>query len=231
MCPRNSPGRTYRRREEPLRLASHIDEESGQAYTPRMDHEILPEIRSRRSRRTYLPEPIPEAAVERILDAGCSAPSGANQQPWHMIVVDAPETKRDIRVACERADVTFHENAPAEVRRWMTEHSITTDKPFLTDAPVLIAVFYDPKAPYALHSVWIAVGFMLLQATREGLGSLPYTPSGASVKALLDVPDRLQLAAILPIGFSRDTTRQSRKPPPETQSWNRYGVSHKPVTL
>jgi nitroreductase len=194
-----------------------------------MSHDILPEIRSRRSCREYLPTPVSQDAIQRILDAGCNAPSGANQQPWHMIVVDCPERKQAIRTACEQADRTFHENATATVREWMEDHSITTEKPFLTDAPVLIAVLYDPKAPYSLHSVWIAIAFMLLQATREGLGSLPYTPSAADVKNLLNVPKHLQFAAILPLGVPRESVCQPRKPSSETQSWNRYGGSREPA--
>jgi len=198
-------------------------------YTLEVNHDILPEIRSRQSCREYLKTSIPQDAVQRILDAGCQAPSGANQQPWHMIVVDSPKRKRAIRNACEVADRGFHQHATATVRRWLEDHGITTEKPFLTDAPVLIAVLYDPKAPYSLHSVWIAIAFMLLQATREGLGSLPYTPSAADIKALLNVPQHLQLASILPIGVPRETVRQPRKPLTETQSWNQYGASRNPV--
>jgi len=142
-----------------------------------------------------------------------------------MLVVGSPEHKRAIREVCEQADRRFHDNASPEIREWLTTHGITTEKPFLTDAPNLILMFYNPKAPYGLHSVWIAVGYMLLQATREGLASLPYTPSGVSVRTLVGVPPRFQLTAILPIGFPREGVAQPRKPTGETQSWSRYGRS------
>lgn len=185
----------------------------------------MPEICLRRSCRSYLPTPVATGAIQRILDAGCGAPSGANQQPWHMVVVNSPEQRRVIRDVCEQADRTFHNNASAEIREWLADHNITTDKPFLTGAPALIAVFYDPKLPYSLHSVWIAIGFMLLQVTREGLASLPYTPSAANVRDIVGVPADFQLAAILPVGFPRETIRQPRKPSSETQSWNVYGAA------
>jgi len=189
-----------------------------------MDSErILPEILRRQSCRSYLPDQIPHDAIQRILDAGCQAPSGANQQPWHLIVVDDPELKAKIRGACEATEHRFHDNVSEEIRQWMIDHSITTDKPFLTEAPALIAVFYNPKAPYSLHSVWIAISFMLLQATLEGLGTLTYTPSAPGIKGLLGVPASLQLAAILPLGKCKEPVRQPRKPSQETQSWNRYG--------
>lgn len=191
---------------------------------------LLPEIEARFSCRAYLPDPIPTDAIQRILDAGARAPSGANQQPWHMIVVDNPELKSRIRVVCERADQAFHDHANSEIQQWMKDRNITTEKPFLTEAPALIAVFYDPKNPYPLHSVWIAISFMLLQATREGLGTLTYTPSAANVKDLLSVPDGLQMAAILPVGKPREISHQPRKPHSETQSWNQFGQQAKDKT-
>lgn len=189
--------------------------------------QLLREIEERRSCRSYLPDPIPTDAVQRILDAGCLAPSGANQQPWHFIVIDRSELKIAIREACQAADRTFHEHVSGDIQQWMRNHGITTEKRFLTDAPVLIAVFYDPKSPYPLHSAWIAISFMLLQATREGLGTLTYTPSAANIKPLLRVPSDLQLAAILPLGKCRESTTQPRRKKSETQSWNAYGSQEK----
>lgn len=140
-----------------------------------------------------------------------------------MVVIDDPELKAKTRQACEAREHVFHDNVSEEIRQWMIEHGITTAKPLLTEAPVLIAVFYDPKAPYALHSVWIAIGFMLLQATREGLGTLTYTPSAPDLKGLLSIPANFQLAAILPLGRCKNPSQQPRKPAQETQSWNRFG--------
>jgi nitroreductase len=146
-----------------------------------------------------------------------------------MVVIDDPSLKAKIRAVCERADRTFHENASGDIQQWMKNHEITTEKEFLTDAPALIAVFYDPKAPYPLHSAWIAISFMLLQATREGLGTLTYTPSAANIKLLLGVPGRLQLAAILPLGRCKESISHARKSSAETQSWNRFGEQREPA--
>jgi len=191
---------------------------------------LLPEIEARFSCRAYLPDQIPTDAIQRILAAGALAPSGANQQPWHMIVIGDSVLKSKIREVCEHADQAFHDHADSQIQQWMKDRDITTEKPFLTEAPILIAVFYDPKNPYPLHSVWIAISFMLLQATREGLGTLTYTPSAANVKDVLSVPSGLQLAAILPLGKPREISHQPRKPHSETQSWNQFGQQAKDKT-
>lgn len=105
----------------------------------------------------------------------------------------------------------------------MNEHGITSSKAFLESAPVLIAVFFDPTVPYPIPSTWLAIGFMLLQIEDEGFSSLPYTPSGAALHAILGVPETLGLAAVLPIGKGVFSDRKSRKPLSEIASAETYG--------
>ena len=45
-------------------------------------------IASRRDQRRYLPEPLEEEIVTRILDAGRLAGSGSNRQPWTFVLVE-----------------------------------------------------------------------------------------------------------------------------------------------
>jgi nitroreductase len=49
-------------------------------------------IRTRRTIREFKPDPVPEAIVQKILQAGRWAPSSSNTQPWHFVVVRARET-------------------------------------------------------------------------------------------------------------------------------------------
>src|SRR5260370_29896533 len=44
----------------------------------------------------FAPAEIPRAHVEMILEAARHAPSGANAQPWHYVVVTDPDVKRAI---------------------------------------------------------------------------------------------------------------------------------------
>jgi nitroreductase len=56
-------------------------------------------IEQRRSTPSFDGKPIPDADLERILEAGLSSPSGFNLQPWRLIVVRAPEQLRRLRAA------------------------------------------------------------------------------------------------------------------------------------
>ena len=52
-------------------------------------------IRRRASVRKLKPDPIPEEYIQKILEAGRWAMSGANSQPWEYIVVKDPKVKRN----------------------------------------------------------------------------------------------------------------------------------------
>ena len=188
------------------------------------DGALLRLVRQRRCARRFKNDPVSREAIARILEAGRFSPSGANRQPWRYVVVDDKAAKQAIRVECERVEVPFHRNAPAELAAWMKAQGITPQKPFLEQAPCLIAVFYKTREPYAVPSVWISIAFMLLQVEQEGLGAAIYTPAGARLNRILLVPDEFRLAAVLPIGTAADHRRQKRYSLSQMAFQNRYGA-------
>jgi nitroreductase len=54
---------------------------------------------STRAMRRLKPDPIPEATLKKIVDAGIRAPSGGNVQEWAFLLVRDPELKTFIRDA------------------------------------------------------------------------------------------------------------------------------------
>jgi nitroreductase len=70
-------------------------------------------VRSRRATRHFLPDPIPDGLLERLIDLARWAPSGYNLQPTHMVIVDDARLKPDLHRAClEQSQVL---EAPATV--------------------------------------------------------------------------------------------------------------------
>jgi nitroreductase len=53
-------------------------------------------VKARHTCRGFKPDPIPDDAIDKILEAGRWAMSGANSQPWEFIVVRKPETIRTL---------------------------------------------------------------------------------------------------------------------------------------
>jgi nitroreductase len=56
-------------------------------------------IRHRRSTPSFAPDPVPDADLQKILDAALLAPSGYNTQPWRFVVVRDPQQKQKLSAA------------------------------------------------------------------------------------------------------------------------------------
>lgn len=158
------------------------------------------EIQKRRTVREFSDRPVDREIIENALRAAGTAPSGANMQPWHFVVVGDPAMKKKIRVAAEQEEREFYEHRASEEWLKALEPLGTDDqKPFLETAPWLIAVFlkkftFDQEGKrfknyYTAESVGIACGFFLAALHNAGLATLTHTPSPMKfLNKLLDRP-------------------------------------------
>ncbi|MCZ6727976.1 MAG: nitroreductase family protein [Acidobacteria bacterium] len=146
------------------------------------------ELRRRRTVRHFSDRPIAREVIERCLEAAASAPSGANQQPWHFSVVSNPAVKREIRQAAEEEERTFYrERAPQAWLDVLALLGTDENKPFLEIAPYLIVVFAQLRGVdadgakfkhyYVNESVGIATGMLICALHHAGLATLTHTPS------------------------------------------------------
>ncbi len=142
----------------------------------------------RRTVRDFSARPVSRAVIEQCLLAAGSAPSGANQQPWHFVTVADPALKRRIRVAAEEEERDFYQRrAPEEWLRALQPLGTDANKPFLEIAPWLIGVFVERlgidadgkkiKRYYPDESVGIATGLLIAALHQAGLATLTHTPS------------------------------------------------------
>jgi nitroreductase len=174
------------------------------------------QMQRRRSVRTFSSEPVPREVIEDCLRTAASAPSGANMQPWHFVVVSDPATKRRLRAAAEKEEYEFyHGRAGAE---WLGAlASLGTDyrKPFLETAPYLIVVFSQTngvlpnghmvKHYYVRESVGIATGLLLAAVHYGGLVALPYTPTRPGfLNDILCRPQNERPFLVLVVGYPAD---------------------------
>ena len=146
------------------------------------------ELKRRRTVRQFSSRPVPRAVIESCLRAATTAPSGANLQPWHFVVVSDPETKRRIRLAAEEEERHFYQHrAPQEWLDAVAPLGTDEHKPFLERAPYLIAIFAQKygrladgrrvKHYYPLESVGLATGMLIAALHVAGLATLTHTPS------------------------------------------------------
>ena len=168
----------------------------------------------RRTTRVFAKTAVAPEDVLHCIKAAVQAPSGANRQPWRFVLVDDPKTKERIRLACEEQEKRHHANVEPNLKQWFNSKNITWQKPFLTDAPILLAVFANQKMPYATESTWLAIGYIILALEERSLSTLTYTPSyPENVRSVFKAPEEYKLEVILPIGYSADSKpKEPRRP-------------------
>lgn len=172
-------------------------------------HEVM---RHRRSVRAFSSRPVPIEVLKTIVRTAATAPSGANKQPWHFVIVRDPEMKRSIRQAAEKEEWEFYQHRAT--REWLEDlDQFKTDwhKEFLEIAPYLIVVFkkvYDVESGtqrknyYVMESVGIACGFLLAAIHNAGLVALTHTPSPMGfLREILKRPENERPYLLIPVGY------------------------------
>lgn len=170
-------------------------------------------VGQRRTVREFSSRPVPRDIIEDALRAAGTAPSGANLQPWHFVVVSGPEAKHKIRVAAEAEEREFYEHRASP--EWLAALApLGTDdqKPFLEDAPYLIAVFLQKfahlpdgrkvKHYYPVESTGLACGILITALHMAGLACLTHTPSPMRfLNEILDRPTSERPFLLLATGY------------------------------
>ena len=194
-------------------------------------------IYSQRAIREFKPDPVPDELIHKLIEAGTKAPSGSNRQGWKFLVIRDVELKRRIGEYYNRARESRYgggaappSNIPPRrqaASNYMAEH--------LHEVPVLIlaCVEHDgsPSTMSRGGSIYPAVQNILLAARGLGLGSVItslHKQYESEVKALLGIPENVETAALLPIGFPVSRARYgptTRAPVEEVTFYDKWGVS------
>ena len=192
--------------------------------------QVLELATSRKTVRKFSTKQVPMDDILYALEAASQAPSGANGQPWRFIIITDPDLKKRIRDASEKAERVLYTKVNGDFKEWLLNHGLSHEKPFLEEAPLLIAVLMNPSAMYAKESIWVAIGHLLLALEERGLSTITYTPSNTNLPlAELDAPQGLKLEAILPVGYSDDETpKEPKKDLEEIAFMNRWGEKPTP---
>jgi nitroreductase len=188
----------------------------------------------RRTVRQFSSRPVPREVIEACLQIAGSAPSGANLQPWHFVVISDLEVKRQIREAAEKEEYLFyHERAPEEWLEALAPLGTDEHKPYLEAAPYLIAVFArhygltpngrKVKNYYVMESVGIATGMLIAAVHVAGLVSLTHTPNPMGfLNRILARPAQEKAFLLLVVGYPAEDAvvpEISKKPLKEIITW------------
>jgi nitroreductase len=135
-------------------------------------------IRGRRSVRHFLPDPVPRADIEAMLEAARWAPSSTNFQPWRFLVV----ARRDLIQQMAQLVYDRFDEALKEVRRRRHEPEARVAGAllrfmrgygsFFGAAPVVIAAFGMPYSVPKFRSVADAAIAKIKAAGGEGVARI-----------------------------------------------------------
>lgn len=175
-------------------------------------------MRKRRSVRKFSDQPVSREVIENCIRTAATAPSGANQQPWHFVIIENPDLKHQIRLKAEAIEQAFYKGlAPKAWLKILKPIGTDAHKPFLEKAPVLIAIFAQKfgltskgekiKHYYSLESACIAAGLLITSIHHAGLGCLTYTPINMNfLNDLLNRPKNERPLMILAVGHPASHT-------------------------
>ncbi|MBI4338868.1 MAG: nitroreductase family protein [Chloroflexi bacterium] len=198
---------------------------------------LMEALRVQRSIRRFSSKPVPDDAIRTILRAATLAPSGANRQPWRFVVVRDPAHKRQIgEWYDEGSRITYGDRQRGAAPRAAAEER---REPTFSDVPMIILVCVDalstnpgPHSDFIRGaSVYPAMQNLMLAATALGLGTRPTTMHRhheADIKALLGIPESVDIAAIVPLGYLGEGEHfggKKRKPLAEVAFQERWGQS------
>ena len=165
--------------------------------------DVFNAIRTRRTIRDFTDAPVSDAVLHKILQAARWAPSSSNTQPWHFIAVRDADTIKRLGEIC-------------------------TQGAFIGKAPLAIAVVMGETRRPQLDA-GRALQQMELVAWSEGLGTCFVGIRGEQqdeVKALLGIPEDMELITVLPFGYRimrEPGTGTPRKPMAEIAHGEKFG--------
>ena len=169
-------------------------------------------IKKRRTIRDFDKEKIDINIIKNAILSAGTAPNGANLQPWHFVIIEDSNIKKEIRIAAEKEEELFYKfKAPKEWIKALKPLGTDQNKKFIEDAPILIAIFEKKysieknqkiKNYYVKESVGIATGILISCLHLAGLCMLTHTPSPMTfLNKILKRPINEKPFLLLIVGF------------------------------
>ena len=178
-------------------------------------------------RDQFLPDPVPDDVLRRLLEAAHHAPSVGFMQPWNFITIRDQAVRDRVADAFGRANDEAVKLFPQE--RQSKYKSLKLEG--IRKAPLNICITCDRarggnvvlgkthNSSMDLYSTVCAVQNLWLAARAEGIGmGWVSIFHDADLKSILGIPDRIEIVAYLCLGYVDQLYEQ---PELEVKGWNR----------
>jgi len=173
---------------------------------------VLDAIVHRRSIYQFKPEKVSEDKIATILEAARWAPSYANSQPWEFITVVDSNLKQEV---VEIAKETMAAHAGVEGAHVIVVTCVDPEKDpyhFIEDGAVA-----TQNMALAAHSLGLATYWIGIFSPANDRKSAEH-----KIKQVLDIPERIRVISLLPIGVPAYSVEKQRKGLVEICSTDKY---------
>jgi nitroreductase len=157
-------------------------------------------IKTRRSVRTFLPEPVSRQILEDLVDCGRLAATAINIQPWEFVVVTSEAGRKSL------SDITDHGK-------------------FIVDAPACIVVLCK-DSKYYLEDGAAATQNILVAARAHGLGACwiagDKKPYADDIRQTLGAPDGYKVISLIAIGKPAQDPHPGKRTLSQVMHWERF---------
>lgn len=158
--------------------------------------DLLEIVKKRYSVRAYKPTSVEDDKLQQVLEASRLAPTAANRQPFHLIVIRTEGREAELRRICGAS--------------WFTQ------------APIIICACGVPSQSWVRRDgknycdvdVAIVMDHLILAAADLGLGTCwvgAFHPDAA--REVLGLPDDVEPIAFTPLGYPADTPASKKRKP------------------
>ena len=170
--------------------------------------EIFEAIKSRRSIRRFKDQDVEEEKILQIMEAVRQAPSWANLQCWHFVIV------RDSALKDRISELTFVKSFFEPLG-----YKVNPAQKGIKEAPVVIVACADPSKsgnlwgqPYYMTDMGIAAENLMLAVHALGLGTVFVGVFDEDeLKKLLGIPENIRVVGVFPVGYP--ATEKKEGPP------------------
>ena len=170
-------------------------------------------IEARRAIRKYTDQPVTDAEIHEVIREAGLAPSSMNVQPWRVLAIKDPETKKRLRGASmnqqqvEHAPVVFVILTDTKDTMETLRETVSPGYADKIDeqAKVVYGVYSgmpdDLREQAMIRFTFIFLGFLLLAAQSKGFGTSPMTGfEPQKVKEVLGLPDHVHVSVMVAMG-------------------------------
>lgn len=183
--------------------------------------ELKAVIDKRHTVRDFQDKPVPAYVMEYAIENGFKAPTYNHLRDWDFIILNSLPAKMKLIEAEDLDKAVDHEELERIFRnedaimKEMYLDAIPKQKKMILSAPTVAIVVFKPKTRIedakriydlnCLASVWTCIENFLLSLAEHDVYGVTFIPQNIDkIKKKLGIPDRLEVAAIIPVGYKAE---------------------------